>query len=506
MAGKFAQACARPSVLLALASLLLHALANGHYGFFRDELYFIAAGDRPDWGYVDQPAIVPLLASWSHRIFGEFLWGFRLLPTLVMAATVGLTAEFARVIGGGRFAQWLAGTCLLLGPIFLLQGTLFFTDMFQPLTWLGLAWVLVRLEQSGDERWWLAFGAIAGFSLNTKYLVAFYLAALAIALLATPRRKSLLHPWVYLGALLGLGLTLPNILWQQAHGWPFVELGRAGASAKNIALSPGAFFQQQILLVGPLATLVWLVGLWAGMVQPKFAVARAFPIAWLLLFLAFDASHGKPYYLAPIYPMLLALGAAQIETWFSGAIPRGALLAAIGVTGVLAAPLTLPILPIAAFIRYQEAIGFTPSTGEKGTLGILPQYYADMFGWQEMTAKVAAIYWTLPPAERARAVFFGNNYGEAAAIDVFGRRFGLPPAISGHNNYYLWGPRGHDGSVLIAVGGDARRYGALFRSVEIAGRTEAPYAMPYETGKPIYVLRGMKMPLQAYWPQVKTYR
>jgi hypothetical protein len=139
-------------------------------------------------------------------------------------------------------------------------------------------------------------------------------------------------------------------------------------------------------------------------------------------------------------------------------------------------------------------------------LGVLPQYYADMFGWREMAEKVAAVYWSLPVQDRARAVFFGNNYGEAAAIDVFGHRLGLPPAISGHNNYYIWGPGGRDGSVIIIVGGSTKHYADLFSSFEIAGQIATPYAMPYETDQPIYVLRGMKMPLQDYWPKVKSYQ
>ena len=451
--GQARQIGARPALLLAFASLVLHGVANGHYGFFRDELYFIVCGNRPDWGYVDQPPLVPLLASWSHAVFGDFLWGFRLLPALVSTATVALTAEFTRVVGGSRFAQWLAGSCILLGPVFLVQGVLITTDMFQPLTWLGLGWVLVRLEQTGDERWWLAFGAIAGFSLNTKYLVAFYLVALGAGLLATPQRESLLHRWVYLGALLAILMILPNVLWQQAHGWPFIELGRAAANGKNMEMSPLAFFLQQVNLAGPFAAVVWLSGLWAGLVRPSYAVARAFPIAWLILLLTFDASHGKAYYLSAIYPTLLAFGAVRLEEWVSNAIARRAALAGVVGLGALAAPLTLPILPVDVLIRYQKAIGFTPSAEEHQRLGVLPQYYADMFGWREMAEKVAAVYRSLPPRDRVRAVFFGNNYGEAAAIDVFGSRLGLPPALSGHNNYYLWGPRGHDGSVIIIVGG-----------------------------------------------------
>ena len=496
----------RPSVLLACASLVLHALANGHYGFLRDELYFIVCGDHPDWGYVDQPPIVPLLASWSHGVFGDSLLGFRLLPALLMTATVALTAEFTRIVGGARFAQWLAGSCVLLGPIFLIQGVSFSTDMFQPLTWLGLGWALVRLEQTGDERWWLPFGAIAGFSFNTKYLIAFYLVALAVGLLATRQRKSLSSPWIYLASLLAVLMVLSNILWQRAHGWPFLEIGKAGASGKNIEMSLLEFFVQQTFFTGPVATVVWICGLWAGVVRPRLVIARAVAIAWLLLLLAFDASHGKANYLSAIYPTLLGFGAVRIEGWIGNAILRASALVGVVVLGALAAPLTLPILPVDVFIRYQRAIGFMPSAGEHQILGELPQYYADMFGWREMAEKIAAIYWSLPPQDRARAVFYGENYGEAAAIDVFGRRLGLPPAISGHNNYYMWGPRGHDGSVMIIIGGSTEHYADLFRSFEVAGRIETPYAMPYETGKPIYVLRNLKSPLEDYWPNVKKYR
>ncbi len=496
----------RPSLLVAFASLTLHLFANGHYGFFRDELYFIVCGSRPDWGYVDQPPVVPLLAAGAHAVFGDWLLGFRLLPALVMALTIALTAEFARLLGGGRFAQWVAALAVLTGPIFLITGVLFYTDMFQALSWLGLGWALVRLEQTGDERWWLVFGAIAGLSLETKYLVAFYLVALGIGLVLTPQRKSLARPYVYLGACMAALLVLPNVLWQAAHGWPFLQLGRAAATFKNLPLSPRDFLVQQVVFTGPVATLVWLCGAAACLMRPRFAVARAFAVAWFVLFAIFDASHGKAYYLCPIYPTLLAFGGVRIEEWLTTAVPRAAALAAVVAVGVLMAPLTLPILPVASFLRYQRVIGFTPNVGERLTTASLPQYYADMFGWPEMASRVAAVYRALPPEDRSRAVFFGNNYGEAAAIDVFGRRLGLPPAISGHNNYYLWGPRGRDDSVLIIIGGSRGHYESLFRSVEVAGRTDAPLAMPYEADQPIYVLRGMRVPLQAYWPQVKNYQ
>ncbi|MGA7676325.1 MAG: glycosyltransferase family 39 protein [Rhizomicrobium sp.] len=434
----FSIAGREPWLVLGLATLAIHLLVNGGYGIFRDELYFIVCGDNPAWGYVDQPPLVPWIASLSHALFGNYLVGFRLVPALAMAATVALTAEFARLIGGGRFAQWLAGLCVLGCPQFLAIGLIFTTDTFQALTWLACGWFLVRLAQTGDERWWIPLGAVVGVSLFSKYMIAFYVVALSIGLLATPQRRSLLHPWLYLGALVAVVLILPNLLWQQAHGWPFLELGEAAANGKNLALSPPAYFAQQLLLIGPLAAPVWIAGLWACSWRPKLAVYRAFPIAYAILFVFFIATHGKAYYLSSIYPTLLAVGAVAIESWLRGPIARGAALGAVALASVLLAPLAIPVLSEENYIAYAHAIGLGPSAtaAEHQRLGLLPQHFADMHGWPQMAAKVAAVYSALPPADRAKAVFFGHNYGEAAAIDVFGRHLGLPPAISAHNNYF----------------------------------------------------------------------
>jgi Dolichyl-phosphate-mannose-protein mannosyltransferase len=495
-----------PWLVLGLANLAIHLIFNAGYGIFRDELYFIVCGDRPAWGYVDQPPLIPLLASWSHALFGNFLVGFRLIPALALSTTVALSAEFARTLGGGRFAQWLAGLCVLFSPHFLAIGLLFTTDTFQPLTWLACGWFLVRLAQTEDERWWIPFGAVVGFSLLSKYAIAFYVIALGIGLLATPQRRSLVRPWLYVGALIGVILVLPNVLWQQAHGWPFLELGKDAVNGKNVALSPVAFFVQQLLLVGPLAAPVWIAGLMASSRRPKLALYRAFPIAYVILFIFFVISHGKAYYMTPIYPTLLGLGAVTVEGWLQSARWRRAALVTVAVAGAVAAPMAIPVLSEKAFIAYSTMLGISPSAtaAEHQKLGLLPQHFADQHGWPEMAAQVAAVYDALPPADRAKAVFLGVDYGEAAAIDVFGRALGLPSAISAHNNYYLWGSQGHDGSVLIVLG---PYWGGLlpaYSRVDIAGEISNPYAMPYETG-PIYVLRDPKVPFSVIWPKLRHY-
>ena len=285
------------------------------------------------------------------------------------------------------------------------------------------------------------------------------------------------------------------------------QIGEAALHGKNIALSPMAFFIQQVLLIGPAAAPVWIVAVWACMRRPKFSVFRAFLVAYVLLFAYFVIAHGKAYYVSSIYPTLLAIGSVAFEEQLRGAAARTFALLAVAICGMVLAPFAVPMLPEKTYIAYAAALGFSPSAtaAENHRLGPLPQHFADMHGWQEMAEKVAAVYHALPPTDRAKAVFFGHNYGESAAIDVFRRSLGLPPAIGEHNNYWLWGPRGNDGSVVIIIGGERAEYERQFRSVSVEGQIDDPYAMPYETNVPIYVLRGLNEPLAKLWPKIKHY-
>jgi Dolichyl-phosphate-mannose-protein mannosyltransferase len=496
-----------PSIVLASVCFLLHLVVNTRYDVFRDELYFIVCGQHPALGYVDQPPLIPLIAGASHALFGTALLPLRLVPALAMSATVALAVELVRLLGGGRFAQWLCGLTVLLGPVFLANGLLLATDALQPLTWLVCNWCLVRLVQTNDERWWLGFGLSAGISLAGKYLIFLYLAGLAVGLLLTPLRRSLLKPWLYLGALVATIFLAPSVYWQAENGWPFLVLLRAGASGKNLVLPPLQFIGQQIAFVGVMSAPIWLAGLWRLSVHPRLVHLRVFAIAYAVMIAFLYAVHGKAYYLTPIYPVLLAAGALAIEGWLVRPAQRRMAVGVVAVAGGLAVPVVLPILPPGDWTSYAHALGMSSRTTATQTLdqGVLPQYLADMFGWREMADKVSAVYNALPPGERAEAVFFGRNYGEAAAIDVYGPALHGPPAISGHNNYYLWGTRGYDGSVLIMVGRDRVQLANLYRSVERAGEITNPYGVSFETHLSIYVLRGLRIPFTKLWPRLKHY-
>ena len=237
---------------------------------------------------------------------------------------------------------------------------------------------------------------------------------------------------------------------------------------------------------------------------PRFANYRWAAISWAILIAAALIGHGRPYYIAPAYPLLMAGGAIALEAWLPQ-LARPFLAAAVLVVGALFAPLFLPILPVETFIAYQRALGFRPSTGERVRLGELPQYYADMFGWPEIAKALGEAYQALPPEDRAHAAVFAWNYGVAAAVDVFGAPWSLPPAISGHENYFVWGPRGADGSIVLAYGGPRDRYLPLCRSIEPVGHVDNPFGMPEESGQTVWLCREMREPFERIWPKLRHF-
>jgi 4-amino-4-deoxy-L-arabinose transferase-like glycosyltransferase len=501
---RLSAALRRPGILLGAFVLAIHFYASGSYGIFRDELYFIACGEHPDWGYVDQPPLIPLLAAAAHTLFPDSLRMLRAVPALGHAATIMLTAETARALGGARFAQTLAGLCVLVGGVYLATGTVLSTDALQPLAWLLCAYGLIRIIRSNDQRWWWAIGAIAGVALMTKYMLAFWLIALAIGLLATSSRRVLWRARPWIAAAIAFAIVLPNLLWQAMHDWPFLVIGRVAAEEKNLPLSPLQFLFAEIDFLNGATVPVWLTGLAAFGFWRRFADLRVFAVAFLVLFSVMLAMHAKPYYPVGAYPVLFAGGAVALEAWLRSHLARGALAGALVLSGIIAAPFALPILPIERFVAYQDLLQRTPRPLERGEMGRLPEFYADMFGWNELAVQVAAIYAWLSPEDRTKAVYLASNYGEAAAIEVLDND--LPPAISGHNNYYLWGPRGHDGSVVIRLGGNREALLRAYETVEPAGVFDNPWSMPYERQKILWLCRGRRVPFDQDWASFRNYR
>lgn len=493
---------------IALADFLLHLYTAGHYGYFRDELYYMVCGRHLAWGYVDQPPLIALIARVSVALFGPSVRALRLLPAAAGAATILLAGQVARELGGRRFAQALAALAVFAAPGILGIDNLLTMNAFEPLFWTGCAWVLARMFRTGDTRLWLVYGLLAGIGLENKHSMLFFGFATVVGLLLVPERRLMVSRWFWLGGALAFVIFLPNLLWEIAHGFPtLVLLRNVAASGRNVSLSALGFLVQQIFLMNPVALVMWLGGL-AWCFSRDGRRYRALGWIYLVILGCMLALNGRVYYLFPAYPMLFAAGGVALERWVAGRKQawwlRPAYLAALVLVGALLAPILLPVLPVRTYIRYSEMMHLAPPRLEVHKRGPLPQIYADMFGWRGMAATVARFYHKIPPGLRAGTVILCANYGEASAIDLFGTRLGLPQAISPHQNFYVWGPGGATMNSVIAVGYPRSELKKYFSWVERAAVLDNPYAMPYEN-EPIYYCRGRNVPFSRVWARMKEW-
>lgn len=496
-------------VVFSVVALLVHLLTIGHYGYFRDELYYIACARHLDFGYVDQPPLSILLLRLSETLLGDSLFAIRLLPALAGAATVALTGSLARELGGRAWAVAFACAATLCALFYLGVGNFFSMNAFEPLFWMGSVYLLVRIINGGPPTLWLWFGALIGLGLENKHSTVFFAAGIFVALLLTPERRHFAQKWIWLGGLIAFAIALPNIVWEARHHWPTYELlNNIAHSNKNVALSPVEFIAQQAVFMNPGTLPLWLAGLLWLFGSRDGRRYRAIGISYLVTLAEFIVLHGKSYYLAPAYPMLFAAGGVAIERVFTVRVTwlKPVLLATMLMAGALFAPVIVPILPPGKLVAYMQAIHFQPPRTETSQTAVLPQIFADQFGWREMVSSVAHVYHHLHPEDEKRAAIFCQNYGEAGAIDFFGPKFGLPPAISGHQNYFLWGPRNWTGEVALVLDtndGDERE---LFASVEDLGQiVSSPWAMPFERRRHIYLCRDLKTSVQELWPRMKNW-
>ena len=493
---------------LSLLTVLIHFLANGGYGYFRDELYYLACGRHLAWGYVDQPPFVALMAVVTRHLLGTSLFALRFFPALCGGLLVLLTGLMAREMGGGRYAQVLAAVAVMVAPVYLAIHNYFSMNCFDQVFWALAGYIVIRILKQDDPKLWLVFGLVAGVGLMNKYSMGFLGLGVVVGLVLTPARRQLLSKWLWLGGVIAFLIFLPHILWEIHYGFPSLEFIHNATTFKNLPQTPLQFMTASAMGVGLFSLPIWLAGLgffFAGTEGKHFRLFGWVFISILALFLVTQA---KPYYLAPAYLFLLAGGAVAIAdvirrrnwNWL-----RHASIVLLLAGGVMTAPFVLPVLPVESFLKYQAWMGVKAPREERGKAAKLPQQYADMFGWQNMAATVAKVYNGLSPVEKQECVIGASNYGEAGAIDFFGRDYGLPNAISSHNSYWMWGPGEKPGEVLIAVGGNAEDYHAIYEDVERAATITCEYAMPYETDLPVYLCRRPKMTLQQAWPRLKKF-
>jgi 4-amino-4-deoxy-L-arabinose transferase-like glycosyltransferase len=497
-------------VVWALAAVKLagHLYAGRSYGYFVDELYYLDCSRHLAWGYVDQPPLIAAIAWLVRMTLGQSLSAIRLLPALAGAAEVLLTAAIARELGGKRFAQALAAICVLVAPGILGIDHFLSMNAFEPLFWLGCAYLLVRMIKTGNTKLWIWFGVVAGIGLENKYSMLIFGAGIVVGLLLTSQRRLLMSPWLWVGGAIAFAIFTPNLLWNMRHHFPFLELeANIRRSGRDVPLGFFSFFSEEILTMQPLALPVWLAGLWFFFFAEGGKKFRALGWAWVFIAGVIVTMSPRVYYLFPAFPLLFAGGSVAWEAWLQAPRARwvqAAYAALLLAAGAILAPLAIPVLSPEHYIAYTRTMHLAQPAVETHRLGPLPQLFADQFGWPEMAATVARAYDTLPADVRAKTGIFAQNYGQAGAIDLFGPQYGLPVAISGHQTYFLWGPRGYTGESMIVLDDTQARLEELFASVQKVASVYHPYSMPYEHFD-VYYCTGIKEPLAELWPQVKNW-
>jgi hypothetical protein len=485
----------------------LHALCAARYDLFRDELYFIVCGRHPAFGYADQPPVVPLLAAGLYAL-GHSTWLVRLPATLAAGALAWLSVRFARFVGGDSVAAAGAALCVTVAPMLMGIVATLNTTSLDPVAWTAIAGCLVYAVKIGDRRALFVCGVIAGIDLEIKYALVLWCVSLAVGLALTPERKLLARKDLWLGIAAAALIAAPSLIWQALHGFPFLELA-AAAREKNTDTPPPAFLLNQVLVMNPVLAPVWLSGVVGPFAIPRLRPLRFLPLAFMICAALVILSHGKDYYLAACYPVMFIIGAVAIAHWVKAAAGRAALAAwaamAVAVS-VLFSPLALPVLSAPELKTYMLRLPLKPQQQEKSFKGtLLPQVFADQMGWHDFTAEAGAAWTLIPASERGRTAIKVDNYGEAAALDVYGHAYGFPPVLSGHNQYYLWGLRGQNPVNLLVVQNHPERLAPYCEEATVLATTFSPDAMAYENGKVIAYCRGLKMDLKSIWPQVKDY-
>jgi hypothetical protein len=499
------------TIFFSLLTVFIHCLSNAFfaYGIFRDELYYIACSNHLALGYVDQPPLSIFLLYITRILFGDFLFALRLFPAFAAGLIVFITGQMVKKQGGGKTALVISLIAMSIAPFILFECAVFSMNCFDGVFWVLAAYLLILISKDSKPRLWLLLGLVIGFGLLNKISMAWFVIGLVAALFLTRQRKHLATKWPYLAGIIAFIIFSPYIIWNAMNQFPHLEFMRNATTLKYNTLGMMDFILGQLIVANPLTLPLWLAGLYYYFFNREGKTFRSLGIIFIMTFLILLINgHSKPDYLAWAYPMLFAGGAIQIEqisqkkilAWVKYALPAG-----IVICGLIFAPMIIPLLPVKTYIKYTRFLGISAVSVEGKKLSQLHQFYADMFGWENMTAAVAKAYNMLSPAEQAKCAIIGNNYGEAGAIDFYGKKYQLPKAICGHNSYWLWGPRGATGEVVIRLGGTIEAMKESYKDVIQVGVFKDEYCMPYENDQPIFICKGRYRPLKDDWADFKHY-
>jgi len=462
------------------------------YGYHRDELYFLEAGRHLAWGYPDQPPFVPLLARLMNGLAPGSVTVLRLPSALAAAVIVLLCAALARQFGGGRGAQLLAAGSIAVSVMLLGAGHTLSPTTFDLLAWVVILLLVVEILRGGDERLWLAVGLVAGAGLLDDDLVAFLLAGLLAGVLISGPRGVLRSRWLWAGGIVAAAMWTPYLVWQARHGWPELTVSRGIANGASGSSTPRwLLLPEQLVIVSLFLAPVWVAGLVRLLRAPQLRFARALGWAYVVLALVFLIAGGKVYYLAGIYPVLLAAAAEPTLCWLRGGrrrLRRTALVLAVVFSALSSVAITLPVTPL----HNLHKTSFEYDIGET-------------VAWPTYVHEIAAAWKRLPAAVRAHAAILTSNYGEAGAVDHYGPALGLPAAYSGHMGFWYWGPPPPNTTSVLGVGFDPGYLNRFFATVRLVSRLNNQLQVNNdEQHAALWLASGPRESWAKLWPKLKN--
>lgn len=486
----------------------LNLLAIGHFGFHRDELLHLVLADHLDWGYKEVPPFIALLAKVSSVVFGNSVFAARILTTVASGLIIWFTGLITVELGGRKFAITLACLALIFSPAFAASGYLFQPVVFDQLWWVMAVWLLTKYCNTSSIKYLYFLGLVIGFGLLTKYTMAFFALTLVVGIIFSKQRKLLFNRHILGAALLALLIFLPNLIWQLQHHLPVLTHMKTLKEEQLNFIKPSDFIKQQFLVNG-VALFVWVTGFIFLLFSFRLHKFQFIAVAFVLIFIFLLVMNGKSYYLFGAYPMLFAAGGFGFERWLktSGHLLRGVVIALFTVPNLLLFPMVLPVLPLnqtlAFFSFAHKRLPFLNFivTWEDHKQHATSQDYADMFGWDEMTAAVVKAWNSLTPEQQQHTQIYADNYGEAGAIHHLGKPYNLPDVISLNSSFTLWAPDNLDGQYIIYIddsgGKNIDKFRPVFESAQKIGEVKNPLAR--EKGTAIFLIVHPKTPLnEAY--------
>ena len=500
-----------PVLALVLANFALHLVSTNYvaYGYMSDEFYYLDSTARLAWGYVDHPPLSIAILKVIRAMLGDSLFAVRILPSVLAASLVWIAALLAREFGGGRTAQWLAALAAATTPIYLGVTSFYSMNAIELFIWACASLCLARIVNSDDRRLWLLLGLLLGLGLLNKVSMSWFGLGLAVSLILTQQRRWLATPGPWLAAGLAFVMFAPHVFWQIENDWPTLEFMRNAASEKMVPKSPLQFLGDQLLIVNPVLAPFWITGLIHFFWRPEGRRHQLQAWIWISVCgLLIATASVRANYLGAAYLVLFAAGGVAFERIAS--VPRARWLPAVSsalmiAAGMLTAPLAIPLLPPERFAAYARAIEIEGPVEEQTDFGAMPLHFALRFGWTEILTALDVANTSLTPREQERAVVFGDWFGDTGAINFHGPARGLPPAITGHNNYWIWGPIEGRGDVVIAIAPDDSMLSEHFASVVHTADVDCRWCLPYVDRLRVYVAREPRVPLDEIWAELKHF-